>query len=95
MLPRDLDRLTPLQRLIVEQAYVLAEELEATAESAPQARVIDRCESFLLGNGRDFLRGILEATLQSRVDAFEKKGASPGLAPAGRSAVTRAPRPRP
>jgi hypothetical protein len=94
MLPSDLDRLTPLQRLILEQAYVLAKELEATAESASQAQVIDRCESFLLGHGRDFLRRTLEATLQSRVDDFEKKAVPPGLAPAGQPGVTRGERPR-
>jgi len=94
MLPSDLDRLTPLQRAIVEQAIVLAKELEAVAESAPQAQVIDRCETLLLGHGRDFLRRTLEVTLQSRVDAFEKKGVPPGLAPAARSAATKGPRPR-
>ena len=94
MLPSNLDHLTPLQRAIVEQAIILAEELEAVAESAPQAQVIDRCEALLLGHGRDFLRRALEVTLQSRVDAFEKKGAPPGLAPAARSAVTKEPRPR-
>ena len=94
MLPSDLDRLTPLQRLIVEQAFVLAEELEAAAESAPQAQVVDRCEALLLGHGRDFLRRTLEATLQSRVDAFEKKAAPPEPARAARPAATRAPRPR-
>jgi hypothetical protein len=36
MLPTDLDRLTPTQRLIVEQAFVLAKELEAAADSAPE-----------------------------------------------------------
>jgi hypothetical protein len=64
MLPSDLDRLTPTQRLILEQAYVMAQELKAAADSAPEGRVIDRCESFLLGNGRDFLRKVLESTLQ-------------------------------
>jgi hypothetical protein len=94
MLPSNLDLLTPVQRLIVEQAFVLAEELEATAEAAPQAQVIDRCESLLLGHGRDFLRGTLEVTLQSRVDALEKKAASPEPAPAAMRADTRGKRPR-
>jgi hypothetical protein len=72
MLPSDLDQLAPTQRLIVEQAFVLAKELETAAESAPDGQVIDRCESFLLGNGRDFLRRVLESTLQSRAEALEK-----------------------
>jgi hypothetical protein len=94
MLPSDLDQLTPLQRLLVEQAYVLATELENVADSAPKGQVVDRCESLLLGHGRDFLRTALEASLQSRAEALEKKGEPPGPAPAGRRDVTRGTRPR-
>ena len=76
-----LDAMTPLQRTIVERALALAKELEATAGSAPHGRVIDRCESVLLGDGREFLRRALEDTLQAQVDALEKKGLPAGLAP--------------
>jgi hypothetical protein len=72
MPPPALDDLTPLQRLIVERALALAKELEATAVSAPEGQIIDRCESLLLGAGRDFLRHALQDTLQSRVEALEK-----------------------
>ena len=75
-----LDAITPLQRTIVERALVLAKELEAAAGSAPDGQVIDRCESFLLGSGRDFLRQALEDTLQAQVDALEKKGRPAGPA---------------
>ena len=64
--------MTPLQRTIVERALALARELEATAGSAPHGQVIDRCESLLLGAGRDFLRIALEVTLQDRVEALGK-----------------------
>jgi hypothetical protein len=94
MLPSDLNSLTPTQRLVVEQAFVLAKELETAAETAPEGQVIDRCESFLLGNGRDFLRRVLESTLQSRAELLEKKGAPPESARAGRRRGTRAARPR-
>jgi hypothetical protein len=93
MLPTDLDRLTPLQRLIVEQAYVLATELEQAVDSAPKGLVVDRCESLLLGHGRDFLRRALESSLQSRAEALEKKGEPVGSAPAGRRPATRGTRP--
>jgi hypothetical protein len=83
MLPSDLDRLTPTQRLIVEQAFVMAKELEAAANTAPEGQVIDHCESFLLGQGRDFLRRILESTLQGRAELLEKKGAPPESACVG------------
>jgi hypothetical protein len=56
-----LDAMTPLQRLIVERALALAQELEATAGSAPTGQIIDRCESLLLDAGRDFLRRVLQA----------------------------------
>jgi hypothetical protein len=94
MLPSDLDSLTPLQRLIVEQAFVLARELEDVAESAPKGQVVDRCESLLLGHGRDFLRRALESSLQSRAEALEKKAGPPGTAPAGHRDATRGTRPR-
>jgi hypothetical protein len=94
MLPADLAQLTPTQRLIVEQAFVLAKELETAADSAPEGQVIDRCESFLLGHGRDFLRRVLESTLQSRAEVLEKKGAPLESAPAGWRGGIRGTRPR-
>jgi hypothetical protein len=80
---------TPVQRLIVERALALAQELEATADAAPPGQVIDRCETLLLGAGRDFLRRALEDTLQAKVEDLEKKGRPPGLVPAARRAATR------
>ena len=94
MPPSDLDSLTPVQRLIVEQALVLAKELESAAEAAPDGRVIDRCESFLLGNGRDFLKKALETTLQARAELLEKKPAPPDPVRAGPKGGPRAARPR-
>ena len=94
MLPSDLDRLTPFQRLIVEQAFVLAKELETAVDSAPQGRVVDRCESLLLGHGRDFLRRAMESSLQSRAESLEKKGGPPASAPVERRDGTRGTRPR-
>jgi hypothetical protein len=81
MTAASLDAMTPLQRLIVERALALAQELEAAADSAPAGQIIDRCESLLLGNGREFLRRALEDTLQAQVDALEKKGRPAGPAP--------------
>jgi hypothetical protein len=81
---------TPLQRLIVERALALAQELEATADTAPPGQIIDRCETLLLGAGRDFLRRALEDTLQAKVEDLEKKGRPLGRVPAARRADTRA-----
>jgi hypothetical protein len=84
MLSSDLDRLTPLEHVFVEQALVMAKELEAAADSAPEGQVIDRCESFMLGFGRDFLRRMLESTIQMRAEDLEKKVAPLESAPVGR-----------
>ncbi len=81
--------MTPLRRLIVERALTPAKELEAAAGSAPAGQIIDRRESLLLGNGREFLRRALEDTLQHRVDTLEKKGLPAGPAPGARPAATR------
>jgi hypothetical protein len=83
------DTMTPLQRLIVERAFALAQELESTAASAPAGQVIDRTETLLLGSGREFLRRALEDTLQDRADALEKKARPGGSAAAARRAGTR------
>jgi hypothetical protein len=93
MPPSDLDLLTPFQRLFVEQALVLAKDLEHALEDAPRGQAVDRCEAFLLDRGRDFLRRAMESSLQSRAEALEKKGAPPAPAPAGRRAGTRGARP--
>jgi hypothetical protein len=94
MSPTDLDRLTPFQRLILERSLVLAQELEKTANSAPFGQVIDSCESFLLAKGRDFLRQMLESSVQSQAGALEKKVGPLESASAARPEGTKANRPR-
>jgi hypothetical protein len=84
-----LDAMTPLQRLIVERALVLAQELETTAGSAPTGQIIDRCETFLLDNGREFLRRALEDTLQTQVDDLEKKARLAGSVSVASSVATK------
>ena len=94
MLSTDLDCLTATQRLIVEQALVMAKELESAADSAPEGQVIDRCESFMLGFGRDFLRRVLESAIQSQAEALEKKVVPHVSVPAEHRDGTRGIRPR-
>jgi hypothetical protein len=89
MLSSDLDSLTPIQRLVVEQALVMAKELEAVADSAPEGQLIDRCESFMLGFGRDFLRRTFESTIQLRAESLEKKVAPPESARVARTEGTK------
>jgi aminoglycoside phosphotransferase (APT) family kinase protein len=56
---------TPLERLLVEQALVMAQELEAVSEHAEVGRVLDCCEEAAVAKGREFTRSALEATLQA------------------------------
>ncbi len=83
---------TPLQPQIAQMALDLAAKLETQARQAPLGGALDACESLLLGQGRQFLRDSLAATLQAEADQAEKKGARPAPAPAraGTPAATRA-----
>ena len=81
---------SPLQRQIAQMALDLAATLEAKAHQAPLGSALDACESLLLGDGRQFLRNALAATLQQQADQSEKKGARPVPVLADRRAATRA-----
>ena len=83
------DAMTPLQRLMVERGLTLAKDLEATSNAAPDGQIIDRCETLLLANGREYLRMALEETLRDRVETLGKTGRPAGPAPAVRPAATR------
>jgi hypothetical protein len=83
---------TPLQRLLVERALAFAKELEQAADSAPDGRVLDRCESVALGSGRDFLRRALADVLEHQADVADEKGGRRGPAPAAGGGGTRAAR---
>jgi hypothetical protein len=62
-----------LERLLVERALVMAEELEAVSERAEEGRVLDCCEEAAVAKGREFTRAALEAAMQAYVDRQEKK----------------------
>jgi hypothetical protein len=55
---------------------MIAQEPEAAAGSISGGQIVDRFESFLLGNGRDFLRKVLESTLQTSAQVLEKRAGS-------------------
>ena len=94
MVPSNLDVTSPLQRLILEQALVLAQELERTAQAAPDGEVLRRSEQLLLDRGREFLRQSLEATMHAQAEAVEKKGRWRGPVRADSLAGTKGPSPR-
>ena len=74
---------TPLQALLVEQALLLAKQLEAAADAAPDGQVLARVEALAVPAGRELTRQAVEAALQAQAQAAEKKGRRAAPAPAG------------
>src|SRR5262245_36497665 len=89
---------TPLQALILEQALLLARQLEQTAAAAPDGQVLAKVEALAVGAARELARQAVQATLQAQ--AAEKKGrraaaaraatSSPGARGAARNVLTAA-----
>jgi len=62
-----------LQRLLLEKALVMAQELEATTAAAPWGQVARRAEMAAVVQGRAFMTLALQQVLQEAVAAQEKK----------------------
>jgi hypothetical protein len=73
---------TPLEALLVEQALLLARQLQTTADTAPDGQVLARVEAAALPDGREWTRRAVEAALQAQADAAETKGRPAAPAPA-------------
>jgi hypothetical protein len=82
---------TDLQRLLVEQALALAQQLEQAAATAPHGEVLDRCELATLHQGRQFLQDALAAALQQQIRQGEKRGRPPASAPVAKRGKTKVP----
>ena len=82
MSPRSFQAQTPLEALLVEQALVIARQLQQTADAAPDGQVLARVEAAAVPAGREFTRRAVEAALQAQAAAAEKKGRPAGPAPA-------------
>jgi len=85
MTPRSFQADTPLEALIVEQALLLARQLQRTADEAPDGHVLARVEAFAVPAGRELTRKAVEAALQAQAEAAEKKGRPAAPAPAAAS----------
>ena len=79
---------TPLQALLVEQALLLARQLERGADAAPDGQVLARVEALAVPAGRELTRKAVEAALQAQALAAEKKGRPAAPAPAAAAAPT-------
>jgi hypothetical protein len=71
---------TPLQALLVEQALLLARQLEQTADAAPDGQVLSAVEAAAVPAGRELTRKAVEAALQQQAPAAEKRGDRPATA---------------
>ena len=68
---------TPLQALVLEQALLLARQLEQAARDAPDGHVLARVEALAVPAARELARQAVQATLQAQAEAAEKKGRPP------------------
>jgi hypothetical protein len=82
MTPRTFRAETPLEALMVEQALLLARQLQQAADTAPDGHVLAHVEALAVPAGRELTRRAVEAALQSQAEAAEKKGRLAGSAPA-------------
>ena len=64
---------TEFQRLLMERALAMAQELERAGAAAADGHVLEELEMLAVARGRDFTRGALEGALQRQVDEVEKK----------------------
>lgn len=63
---------TEQERLQYERMIAYVQEIMRLGGTAAPGTVIDSCERFALDQGRQLIRGSLEAALQSRADAEKK-----------------------
>jgi hypothetical protein len=81
MQPRTFEAHTPLEALVVEQALLLARQLQQTADEAPDGQVLAQVEALAVPAARELARRAAQAALQSQAESVEKKGRRPGAAP--------------
>jgi hypothetical protein len=81
---------TPLQALVLEQALLLARQLEQTAREAPDGHVLAQVEAAAVPAARELARLAVQAALQAQADAAEKKGPRAAPAPAAGACGTKA-----
>ena len=92
-MPRMIEVRTELESILVEQALMMARELEAVTDAAPDGAVLAVGELAAVRLGRELTRVALEAALQRQAGPSEKRGSRAGPAPAAAAAASRTRRP--
>jgi hypothetical protein len=90
---RTIEVRTELESILVEQALLMARELEAVTDAAPDGAVLAVGEMAAVRLGRELTRVALEAALQRQAGPAEKKGPPAAPAPAAAAAASRTRRP--
>ena len=85
---------TELESILVEQALLMARELESVTDAAPDGQVLAVGELAAVRLGRELNRVALEAALRRQAQAAEKKGHPGEPAPVAAAARSRTGRPR-
>ena len=80
---------TDAERRDIERAIAYVAELHQLAQGCPPADLLDTCEGLALDKGRALLRDGLASVVQARIDAAEKKGATPNDCRATTRAATK------
>jgi hypothetical protein len=78
---RTFEARTPLEALVLEQALLLARQLQQTADAAPDGQVLAQVEALAVPAARELARQAVQAALQSQAPQAEKKGRRPDAAP--------------
>jgi hypothetical protein len=91
MAPRTFRARTPLQALLLEQALLLAQQLEQTADAAPDGQVLARAEALAVPAARALARQAVEAAWQAQAPAAEEKGRRAAPVAAAAACGTRTP----
>ncbi len=80
---------TPLQRLLMEKALAMAQELERAGAAAADGHVLEELETLAIVQGRQFTHSALEGALQRQVIEVEKKLRRAALADAANGGATK------
>ena len=85
MKPRTFHAHTPLEALLLEQALLLARQLQQAADQAPDGHVLARVEGLAVPAARELARQAVQAALQAQAAQAEKRGRRAGAARAAAS----------
>lgn len=64
---------SPMDKLLVEHALVMSQELRAATFHAPHGQVFGSCEDAAVNLGREFIRMAIQTASQEFIDQAEKK----------------------